>query len=222
MAKIREYQGGDITVQYDVKRCIHAKACVHGLPAVFNSEARPWVQPDHAPADAVASVIERCPTGALHYQRADRLTERADAVNSVLLAVNGPLYMRGDVEIVSHDGGSIVLRDTRVALCRCGSSANKPFCDNTHLQNGFTAADTLESNGHLNRNAFDSPVLRVTLRTNGPLRVDGTFQLKDQDGNVIDAGNQAVLCRCGASAHKPFCDGTHQAINFTTEPDPAL
>ena len=51
---------------------------------------------------------------------------------------------------------------------------------------------------------------------NGPLLVRGDFTLMTPDGEVIDPGRATVaLCRCGRSAAKPFCDGTHKAIGFT-------
>jgi CDGSH-type Zn-finger protein len=46
--------------------------------------------------------------------------------------------VRGDIEILAPDG-SVLRRDTRIALCRCGGSENKPFCDNSHRKNGFQA-----------------------------------------------------------------------------------
>jgi CDGSH-type Zn-finger protein len=50
---------------------------------------------------------------------------------------------------------------------------------------------------------------------NGPLLLRGNFTLQTPDGEVIDPGRGTVaLCRCGKSAIKPFCDGTHKAINF--------
>lgn len=50
---------------------------------------------------------------------------------------------------------------------------------------------------------------------NGPLLVRGNFTLVTPDGDVIEPGRATVaLCRCGKSAIKPFCDGTHKAINF--------
>ena len=50
---------------------------------------------------------------------------------------------------------------------------------------------------------------------NGPLLVRGNFSLRTPGGEVIDAGRTTVaLCRCGKSAIKPFCDGTHKAVNF--------
>ena len=49
----------------------------------------------------------------------------------------------------------------------------------------------------------------------GPLLVRGPFALVAQDGNVIDPGRGTVaLCRCGRSAIKPFCDGTHKIVGF--------
>ena len=49
---------------------------------------------------------------------------------------NGPLFVRGRVRIVDPDG-TLLREDTRVALCRCGGSQNKPFCDGTHRRIGF-------------------------------------------------------------------------------------
>jgi len=53
---------------------------------------------------------------------------------------------------------------------------------------------------------------------NGPLLMRGDFELVDADGQAIDPGRRTVaLCRCGLSAIKPFCDGTHKATGFRTE-----
>ena len=52
---------------------------------------------------------------------------------------DGPLIVRGDVELVDSDGKPIVMRRRTVALCRCGLSAIKPFCDGTHKAAGFKA-----------------------------------------------------------------------------------
>ena len=55
----------------------------------------------------------------------------------------------------------------------------------------------------------------ITPYRDGPLLVRGDFRLVDQDGVEIDPGRRTVaLCRCGKSAIKPFCDGTHKAIGF--------
>jgi CDGSH-type Zn-finger protein len=60
------------------------------------------------------------------------------------------------------------------------------------------------------------PEVTITVRPNGPLRVEGPIKLINTDGTPIDlTGKPAVsLCRCGASVKKPFCDGTHSKIGF--------
>jgi CDGSH-type Zn-finger protein len=113
---------------------------VRRLPQVFVPEARPWVVVDAADADAVAATIEACPTGALHYRRLDGgPEEQPQEQTTVEPRPNGPLFVRGSVRIADPDG-RILREDTRVALCRCGASQNKPFCDGSHLRIGFTTA----------------------------------------------------------------------------------
>ena len=61
---------------------------------------------------------------------------------------------------------------------------------------------------------------RITVRNNGPYRVEGTdIVIVDQDGKVWGlAGRVAVsLCRCGQSANKPFCDGSHNRVGFSSQ-----
>lgn len=135
--KRREYQGQDVTVLFELKRCIHAAECIRRLPAVFNLGNRPWIQVDAASADEITEVIERCPSGALHFVLAGDKEEKAPDLNSVLPIRNGPLYIRGNLRIRTENGET--LRETRAALCRCGESENKPFCDNSHRKIKFQA-----------------------------------------------------------------------------------
>jgi CDGSH-type Zn-finger protein len=60
---------------------------------------------------------------------------------------------------------------------------------------------------------------KITVRTNGSIRLEGNFELCDHDGNPFDlAGRTSIsLCRCGHSNDKPFCDGSHRAAGFTDE-----
>ena len=134
----RTYTGAAIEVDWEPKLCIHVQNCVRNLPQVFKAEERPWIVIDAAAADEVAATVEKCPTGALHYRRLDGgAQEQAPAETTVEPRPNGPLFVRGLVRIVSDDG-EVIREDTRVALCRCGGSANKPFCDGTHRRIGFT------------------------------------------------------------------------------------
>lgn len=136
MGKRRSYEGRDVTVLYDLARCIHAKECVAGLPRVFDPDRRPWVDPDGASADSVARTIQACPTGALQYRRHDGGAEEAPPEPAIRLVPDGPLYVEGRVELADADG-RVRWTETRVALCRCGASKNKPFCDNAHLDIDF-------------------------------------------------------------------------------------
>ncbi len=84
-------------------------------------------------------MVAGCPSGALHYQRLDGgQQETPDVPTTVRSQRNGPLHVRGDIEVTAADG-TVLRRDTRMALCRCGGSANKPFCDLSHRTNGFQA-----------------------------------------------------------------------------------
>jgi uncharacterized Fe-S cluster protein YjdI len=134
----RTYASEAIEVHWEASLCIHTQSCVHALPNVFRAAQRPWIVLDGADADAVAAAIEGCPTGALHYRRLDGGAQEVppDEV-SVEPRPDGPLFLRGRVRIVDADG-TLVREDTRIALCRCGGSANKPFCDGTHRRIGFT------------------------------------------------------------------------------------
>ena len=209
--KIRAYEGDDVIVRYSVRRCIHAEECVHGLPGVFDPQQRPWIDPDGAPADAVAEVILRCPTGALHFERKDGGAEEPiPADNTIRVAPDGPLYVHGDLEITSPDG-TVLLRETRAALCRCGASSIKPFCDNSHKEIDFRDAGRFDEVKVKPAQDADGP-LRVQLAKNGPLICTGPLERVGADDAV--RGGRTALCRCGQSSNKPFCDGTHNRIGF--------
>lgn len=130
----RAYRGDEVTVLYDARRCLHVAECVRGLPEVFNTDARPWIEPDNADAERVAEIVRRCPTGALHYALAGGDEETGDENTRITPEPNGPLVIRGKLSIETPEG---VLTETRAALCRCGGSGNKPFCDGTHSKIGW-------------------------------------------------------------------------------------
>ena len=135
----REYANDEIAVEWEPKLCIHMRRCIAAQPEVFVPDARPWVRLEGADADRVAEAVRSCPTGALHYRRLDGGPQEEPP--DELLVVprpNGPLFLRGRIRIESADG-EVIREDTRVALCRCGGSQNKPFCDGSHRTNGFTA-----------------------------------------------------------------------------------
>jgi CDGSH-type Zn-finger protein/uncharacterized Fe-S cluster protein YjdI len=208
---VHGYSSDAIEVTWDKKRCIHSADCVRGLPAVFVPGERPWVRPAEATADAVAEVVERCPTGALRYRRTDGgAAEKPTAENVVRLGADGPVYVRGRLEIHAPDGS--VREETRAALCRCGASANKPFCDNSHVGTGFAAAAELPE-GAIEELAETAPLI-LTVRPNGSIGLEGPYRALDPDGTVRVARSKGSLCRCGASQNKPWCDGSHKTVGF--------
>lgn len=62
------------------------------------------------------------------------------------------------------------------------------------------------------------PKTKITIQDNGPYKISGAFQIVDAEGNTYENKNSVFLCRCGHSDHKPFCDGTHEEINFESKP----
>lgn len=60
---------------------------------------------------------------------------------------------------------------------------------------------------------------KVTVRNNGPLRIEGEFSICDQDGSPFGLAGRTMisLCRCGHSENKPFCDGSHNRVGFKSE-----
>jgi len=66
------------------------------------------------------------------------------------------------------------------------------------------------------------PAVTITVRPNGPFRVEGPVKLVDVDGNEWDLTGKAVfgLCRCGLSAKRPFCDGTHGKEGWKCDASP--
>jgi CDGSH-type Zn-finger protein/uncharacterized Fe-S cluster protein YjdI len=206
----KAYTGQRIVVRYNPKRCIHFAACVRGLPNVFDPKHRPWIMPDNADADSVAEVVQRCPTGALHFERLDDApAEQPAAQATVQIAANGPLYLRGNIT-VQHEDGTPILADTRIALCRCGLSGNKPLCDGSHSQ-GFHDDGRIDP--QLTQPTTEAGPLTVIVGEHGPYQIAGTFALHSADAGETRMCSAAALCRCGASQHKPFCDGSHQSVD---------
>jgi uncharacterized Fe-S cluster protein YjdI/CDGSH-type Zn-finger protein len=131
------YRGRDIEVSFDLDRCIHVGECLLSRPEVFDLQRRPWIDADAASADDIAETVVRCPSGALQFRRLGGGTDETHATTTVEPMRNGPLRVVGEIHVRHEDGTEEVL--PRATLCRCGGSARKPFCDNTHLRNGFRA-----------------------------------------------------------------------------------
>jgi CDGSH-type Zn-finger protein/uncharacterized Fe-S cluster protein YjdI len=209
----REYAGKSIVIRYDAKRCIHAQECVRGAPTVFDPDAKPWITPDNAAAEHLADVVARCPTGALSASTLDgKPLEPIPERNLAAIQPRGPIYLRGRVTIPGGEHASLV-EYTRVALCRCGASQNKPFCDGSHNKTGFDDPGVCV-NKPASVAAEPAGELKLTPKPNGPMVIEGKLEFRAADGSSF-VTEKVWLCRCGGSRNKPFCDGTHKTNGFT-------
>lgn len=136
----KTYTHAGMTVVWQPALCIHSRNCFHGLPAVFDPNRRPWVNPTAAEAQAIIDQVAKCPSGALSIAQDTAETADGRATESqvtIQILPDGPLLVNGDVTLKRADG-STDQRTGSTALCRCGASGNKPFCDGSHQKIGFT------------------------------------------------------------------------------------
>jgi len=72
----------------------------------------------------------------------------------------------------------------------------------------------------VNRTKPDGQKPTITVLRNGPYKVEGVQDIRDSDGRLLPHPAVTMLCRCGASRKKPFCDGSHTRIGFVGDRDP--
>ncbi len=213
---LKMYKGKALDVTWDQRLCLHVGECGRADNQLFKQGREPWCVPDELPAEDAAEGCERCPTGALTYTRHDEgPSEMPGEENRVHVANNGPLYFQGELDIDETSGMPGVA--FRAALCRCGKSENKPFCNNAHEEHGFVDRGAIGGSGPGLPGGLADGELRVTPQKNGPLLLKGNFKLISSSGRVAFEGTKVALCRCGASKNKPFCDGAHNAVGFMSE-----
>ncbi len=211
---------------------------------------------------------------------------------SITVAPNGPYLVGGEVplyrrrSVQSEHGEPLAWETTervetrdRYALCRCGQSDRKPFCDGAHARAGFVADDTASGTYDDRSNVLGgtgitvrddrsicvhagfcgtrvanvwgqvpetgestvraqvismiekcpsgaltfrfegddveplyAPAIAVT--DDGPLWVTGGIPVSGAEDSALETRNRVTLCRCGASANKPLCDGSHKSVGF--------
>ncbi|MEO9321835.1 MAG: CDGSH iron-sulfur domain-containing protein [Nitrososphaera sp.] len=224
----------------------------------------------------------------------------------IVISKNGPYLVTGDVPLSiqvitpNKEGfswdwteGKKFSTGAEYALCRCGKSNKKPFCDGTHESIGFQGKETAVRVPYIvQAQQFDGPTLvlrdaeelcafarfcdpagkiwnliqqsddqearelvvreanhcpagRLVVRDkknskdieerlspsigvvedpalgcSGPLWIRGGIEIESQDGKAYEKRNRVTLCRCGASANMPFCNGSHASIKFKDGLDP--
>jgi CDGSH-type Zn-finger protein/uncharacterized Fe-S cluster protein YjdI len=206
---VETVRGQRLELQFEAKHCIHSRFCVTWAPQVFLANVKgPWIHPDAMPVEQLVEVAHACPSGAIGYRRLDgAANEPVPPVNLASVREAGPYAFRGQLQINGAAAGF------RATLCRCGASKNKPFCDGSHRQIGFNATGEPPS-GKTDMLPVRDGVLAIDPQRDGPLRVRGNLEIVSGTGRVVARTTAAYLCRCGGSANKPFCDGTHAKIGF--------
>jgi len=134
----KEYQNGDTTVVWKPELCYHSKNCVKNLPEVFNPDNKPWIKPSNASEEALRKTIDKCPSGALSYKIDGEFPTKHQSITSIEPQANGPVLIKGKLRLKWKDGQEDLKQEV-VALCRCGASSKKPFCDGTHSKIDFHA-----------------------------------------------------------------------------------
>lgn len=213
-SKISTYSGADIDVQWDGRLCIHMAECGNAAGDLFVGGRDPWCVPDTTSRADVREVVERCPSGALTYTDKDGIPEAAPSENTVTVAYNGPLFAHGDLAIegAPEDMPGVHFR---AALCRCGQSGNKPYCDNSHVEAGFQDYGSIGERGP--GLSARGGKLSIKPVQDGPLVVNGNLSTRAASGRLAWEGSQTALCRCGHSTNKPFCDGSHRNAGFKSD-----
>jgi CDGSH-type Zn-finger protein/uncharacterized Fe-S cluster protein YjdI len=206
---VERVRGEKVEIEFEARRCIHSRYCVTWAPQVFLANVPgAWIHPDAMAVEQVVEVAHACPSGAIRYRRLDGgAPEGAPPVNLARVREAGPYALRGELQI---DGAAAGFRAT---LCRCGASKNKPYCDGSHHEIGFAATGEPPS-GDSAALPARAGVLALDPQPNGPLRVRGNLEIVTGTGRVVARTTTTFLCRCGGSASKPFCDGTHARIGF--------
>lgn len=135
----KNYTNGEVTIVWKNALCIHSKVCWTGLKSVFNPTDRPWIKPENASSEDIIQQVKKCPSGALSYfmnQDGPPVEEKVTTETIIEITQNGPLLVYGNLSIKDHEG--VETKKNKVtALCRCGHSQNKPFCDGSHVKSNF-------------------------------------------------------------------------------------
>lgn len=135
----KKYTNGELTVVWKPELCIHSTVCWKGLKNVFNPTKRPWISMDGENTQTIAEQVSKCPSGALSsfYNGQENETVEIERETIVEVSHNGPLLVYGNITIKDHEGKE-TKKNKVTALCRCGASSNKPYCDGTHNKIGFS------------------------------------------------------------------------------------
>ena len=148
---MKEYKNDHVIVHWFPELCAHPGTCLRLLPEVFNLKQRPWVNVNAAEPEDIISTIDKCPSGALRYSLPEgskvdpqiangvgniNFEKSNPAAVKIRVNANGPLLIEGPTVVIGLDGKPLK-EGSKMALCRCGLSGNRPFCDGAHSKQGW-------------------------------------------------------------------------------------
>ncbi len=130
--EVTVYAGKAIDIHFNKLICSHAALCANQLPEVFDSNRTPWINPDNGEIKTIKQVVQECPSGALSYAEKNGTPQHLlSGEHRIKIEKNGPYFVSGVVlsDAVKAKGSC----PDKYALCRCGASRNKPYCDGSHV-----------------------------------------------------------------------------------------
>jgi|APMed6443717190_1056831.scaffolds.fasta_scaffold70547_2 uncharacterized Fe-S cluster protein YjdI len=142
---VKEYSNGEVTVFWRSELCIHSANCLIGLPEVFNTRKRPWINVHASDSKEIMKIIDTCPSRAITYLKSTKFVtskpRKSVKLKSkfarVQILKDGPALVTGNFIIRDSKKKKIKIENEVAAICRCGASKKKPFCDGSHLAVGF-------------------------------------------------------------------------------------
>ena len=142
----KDYSTKEVSVFWKSDLCIHSANCLIGLPNVFDNSKRPWINIEGASSKDIIKTVNTCPSRALIYMKNPRykpvsvkkkVTKKAGNPARIQILKNGPILVTGNFIMRDPNKKKIKAKTETVALCRCGASKTKPFCDGNHLAEKF-------------------------------------------------------------------------------------
>lgn len=126
----RSYKNDDITVYWRPELCIHSANCLIGLPGVFDSSERPWININGASSKEIIKTINTCPSRALLYlknvnntpRKVHKRKRKPPKFARIQILKDGPAIISGNFVLRGPDKKKIHLKTEKAAICRCGAS----------------------------------------------------------------------------------------------------
>jgi len=175
--------------------------------AYMDDSARPQAPAPRENLTTSAKALDRWFAERQKHQGPPRLLE---IPNEALITNAGPINLTGNITLVKEDGS--IIYANHVSLCRCGNSANKPICDERHLDAEFLNSGRMQEAADA-QHAERPCKITIACIKDGPLTFRGRLRLHNSLGQEV-VKQRGSLCRCGHSASKPFCDGSHEKVGF--------